>query len=162
LHETRRRDRERTVIKDQTNFSSGALLIVMGAGCSILSLGYGLGTPGRIGSGLFPFCLGLIMAGLGLVLILQSCAPGAERDRLVRWDLKSLVLILASVLAFALLLPTGGLILAIVGLVIVSSLAHQGFRWRLVVPTALVLSALCYAIFVFALKLQLPVWPEFA
>ena len=149
------------MIKDQTNFSSGALFVLMGAGCSVLSLGYGLGTPGRIGSGLFPFCLGLIMVGLGSLLILQSCAPGAERNRLLRWDLKSLVLILASVLLFALLLPTVGLMAAIAGLVILSSFAHREFRWKRVIPTAVALAALCYLIFILALKLQLPVWPEF-
>lgn len=149
------------MIKDQTNFGSGALFMVMGLGCSVLSFGYGLGTPGRIGSGLFPFCLGLIMAGLGLVLLVQSCSPGAGQDRLLGWDLKSLVIILASVLAFALLLPTAGLMVAIVSLVIASSFAHQSFRWKLVLPTAAALAVLCYLIFIFALKLQLPVWPEF-
>jgi hypothetical protein len=147
------------VIKDQTNFGAGALFIVVGIGSAVLSFGYQLGTPGRMGSGFFPFCLGLILAGLGVLLVVQSCATASSHDRLVRWDAKSLLVILASVLAFALLLPTLGLMLAIVGLVVVSSFADRGFRWVVVFPTALILAAICYAIFVYAL--QLPAWPDF-
>jgi hypothetical protein len=149
------------MIRDQTNFGAGALFVVMGVGCSILSVGYGFGTPGRMGSGFFPFFLGLILTGLGLVLVLQSCAGGRAEDRLEPWDLRSLLVILAAVLTFSLLAPSFGLMVAIAGLVIVSSFADSGFRWRVVLATAFVLAVLCYVIFVFALELQLPVWPDF-
>lgn len=149
------------VIKDQTNFGAGALFVAMGVGCSLLSIDYGFGNAGRIGSGLFPFGLGVILAALGVVLLVQSCAPGKAEDRLQRWQFRSLAVILGSVLVFALLLPNAGLMSAIVGLVIASSFAHRDFRWSIALPTALVLAAFCYLIFILGLKLQLPVWPEF-
>lgn len=148
-------------IKDQTNFASGALFLVIGTGCAVLSLGYKLGTPARMGSGFFPLCLGVILAVLGIVLIVQSCSANSPIDRLTRWRVRAAVIIFASVLAFALLLPTIGLVAAIIGLVLVSSFAAHDFKWSVAVINAAFLAALCCAIFVFGLGLPLQIWPSF-
>jgi Kef-type K+ transport system membrane component KefB len=55
-----------------------------------------------------------------------------------------------------------GLVIAIVALpllVVVSALAGDEFRWRDALVNAVVLTAASYAIFVWGLKLTLPIWP---
>ena len=46
-------------------------------------------------------------------------------------------------------------------LIIIVSLASNEFRWRGVLIASLVLTVFSWAIFVYGLKLTIPVWPRF-
>lgn len=56
---------------------AGALLVVLGAGVLWESAGYGMGTPDRMGPGLFP---GLIGAALALLGVLIPVFGGVDHD----------------------------------------------------------------------------------
>ena len=58
-------------------------------------------------------------------------------------------------------LPAMGMILAIYALTIISSLAGEHFKLRDVLVLATILAAGSYVAFIWALKLQIQVWPTF-
>jgi len=58
-------------------------------------------------------------------------------------------------------LPAMGLIAAIFGLTLVSSLAGDTYNIKEVLVLATILAAGSYVAFVWLLKLQFPVWPSF-
>jgi len=73
--------------------------------------------------------------------------------------LRPLVLILGAVLAFAIFVEPFGLVLAILGLVVISSLAEAKFRLWKVILLCLMLASMGVGVFVYALRLPFRVWP---
>jgi hypothetical protein len=63
------------------------------------------------------------------------------------------------VLFFLLLIERAGLFLGVAGVVVLSGLATHGLRFRTLVLIALVLAGFCAAVFVWVLRLPVPVWP---
>jgi hypothetical protein len=55
-----------------------------------------------------------------------------------------------------------GLAVTVPVLIAVSSLAGDEFRWKGVVANAVVLTIGSWAIFIWGLKLTIPLWPAFA
>ena len=121
---------------DPTNGACGAIFVATGAFFAIQSLGLDLGTTFRMGPGYFPLVLGVILAGLGILITLQSFGskpqPGGE---IGHFGWRPLIFIIGANLIFGLLLgglpsmgiPAMGLIVAIIGLTFVSMLASKDF-----------------------------------
>ena len=74
---------------------------------------------------------------------------------------KPLLIVLGSVIVFAMAAPKLGLIVATILLIVLSSTASHEFRWKEAVIASLALSVFTLAAFVYGLKLQLPTWPWF-
>ena len=136
----------RPVIRSHQDFASGILFIVAGAAFAFLARGYRMGTASSMGPGYFPFWLAMVLVLLGVVVVVQSLSRKGVADRIPRWDIKTLLWILGSVVLFGLLLQALGLVLSLVGLVL---------------GTAIVMVLVSLAAFVYGLKLQFPVWPAF-
>ncbi|HWI82643.1 tripartite tricarboxylate transporter TctB family protein [Ramlibacter sp.] len=151
----------RLAIRNQKNFVSGLLYIACGLGFAAGATNYNLGTSARMGPGYFPFWLGLLLACIGAIVLAAALRPHAPPERLPKLDLKTLGWVLGSVALFALLLAPLGLALALVALVLVSSMASHEFGWKGAVLNAALLLALCMGAFVYGLGLQLPLWPSF-
>jgi hypothetical protein len=117
------------------------------------------GTALRMGAGYMPFVLSsaLVLLGAAMTLLgaLRSGLP------LTRWHLRPLVFVLSGVLAFALLIEPGGLALAAVATVLVGALGGREFRPVETLALALGLAAGAALLFVYGLKLTMPIWPAF-
>jgi hypothetical protein len=110
-----------------------------------------------MGPGYFPRGLGMILIGIGLVLIVRSFrGQGAPIE--VK-DLRPILIVLGSVVLFGLTVPSFGLVLSTILLVLVASTASHEYRWKESVIAALLLAAFVVAAFSYGLKLQLPVLP---
>ena len=151
----------RPVILSHQDFASGIMFIVAGAAFAILARSYRMGTAGSMGPGYFPFWLGVVLVLLGVVVLVQSLSRKGVIDRIPRWDVKTLLWVLGSVVLFGLLLQPLGLVLSIVVLVLVSSMASHEFTLKGAAGTALAMVVMSLAAFVYGLKLQFPVWPAF-
>lgn len=144
---------------DYTDMIAGFLLILTGLAVSYVSVqNYPLGSLTRMGPGMFAAGLGGILAFLGLLLSLQSLRrKGTKPD--VR--IFSPLFVLGGIAAFALLVGPFGLIPAIIGVTVVSSMAELRLRPGSLLALCLGLSLL--APFVFKLCLGLPIalfnWP---
>ncbi len=146
-------------IRKQTDFLSGLMFIVVGLSFSWVARGYSMGTAARMGPGYFPFWLGIVLAILGVVVALGSLSREGEGDRMARWDLKTLLWILGSVVLFGLVLRPLGMVLSVVLLVLVSSMASHEFSWKGAVLNAIALVVISVGAFVYGINLQMPVWP---
>ena len=157
-------------IKSQKDFFSGLLFIVVGGAFAYGATNYSVGTGARMGPGYFPLLLGIILALLGAVVTFKSLVVETpDGDKIGKWAWKPLFFIIASNLLFGVLLgglpsvgiPPMGMVVAIFGLVVVSSMAGQSFKLKEVLILATVLAVMSYLAFVVLLKRQFPVWPSF-
>lgn len=144
---------------DYTDMVGGAVLVVAGGAVSLISISsYPLGTLKRMGPGMFPAGLGVLLALFGVILILQALRrPGNHPD--IRKF--SPLFVLGGIAAFALLVEPFGLIPAILGIVIISSFAELRIKPTTLVLLCLALCILAPGIFKLGLGLQLPLfrWP---
>jgi hypothetical protein len=157
-------------IKSQKDFFAGLMFAVVGAGFAWGATTYNVGTGARMGPGYFPLMLGVLMALIGLGIMFAGLAvETTDGERIGKWAWKQVVFVLGANLAFGVLLgglpsigvPAMGMIIAIYALVIIASLAGNEFDFRKVLILATVLAIGSYIAFIWALKLQIQVWPTF-
>jgi hypothetical protein len=131
---------------------------------------YTVGTGARMGPGYFPLMLGIVMAVIGLIIIFTSLVTETpDGAKIGSWAWKQVIFILGANFAFGVLLgglpslgiPAMGMIAAIYALTIISSLAGHEFKLKSVLILATVLAIGSYFAFIWALKLQIQVWPTF-
>ncbi|TWG80996.1 tripartite tricarboxylate transporter TctB family protein [Cupriavidus gilardii J11] len=148
-------------IRSQKDFASGLMFILVGIGFSWVARGYSMGTAAKMGPGYFPFWLGVVLALLGVLVLFGSLSTKGEEDKMARWDIKTLLWILGSVVLFGLLLKPLGMVLSVIVLVLVSSMASHEFTWRGAILNTIVILAISVGAFVYGINLQMPVWPAF-
>lgn len=146
-------------------FAIGALFAAVAKGLkigdSVLIAGYAMGTPARMGPAFFPFWLGLILMGLGLVIaIIGMRTEGGVEARFPRFHWRPIMFILGSVIMFGVILKAVGMIIAGILLVFVASAGNpEGFRFRTTLFLAVGLVTFCALVFVGGLKLPIPLCP---
>ncbi|MEZ5645471.1 MAG: tripartite tricarboxylate transporter TctB family protein [Burkholderiaceae bacterium] len=157
-------------IASQKDFLSGLMFMIVGSGFAMGAMSYEVGSAARMGPGYFPFFLGLILVGLGILVTvnaLRAGLPHGDPIGAIAW--RPLVFILSANLLFGVLLvglpsiglPPFGLIVAIFGLVIVSGYARKGASLKESLILSTILAAGSYVAFVKLLNLQFPVLPWF-
>ena len=149
-------------IKSQRDFWSGLMFVAIGAGFAIGATNYSMGTSARPGAGYFPLMLSVIMAILGGVVLFKSLTiESADGDPVGSFAWKPLFIIVASIVIFGLTLERLGMIITIPILIFISSLAGDEFKLRGVLLNAVVLTIGSWAVFIWGLKLTIPLWPRF-
>lgn len=157
-------------IKSQKDFFSGLVFVVVGVAYAIGATNYKIGEGARMGPGYFPLMLGVLLAILGVVVIFKAMVVETmDGDKVGSIAWKPLFFIIAANLAFGVLLgglpsigfPSFGLIVAIYALVPIAAYAGDEFKLKEVLILATILAVLSYVAFIWALKLQFPVWPSF-
>lgn len=157
-------------IKSQKDFFSGVMFTVVGVAFAWGASTYNVGNGARMGPGYFPLLLGIVMAAIGLAIMFSGITVETEDGEPIgKWAWKQVVFILGANLAFGVLLgglpsigiPAMGLIIAIYALVLIASLAGSEFNFKKVLVLATVLAIGSYIAFIWALKLQIQVWPTF-
>jgi hypothetical protein len=149
-------------IKSQKDFWSGLMFVLLGIGFAWGATHYSFGSSAKPGPGYFPFGLGLLMAILGGLVLFKALTietDGGDPIGAVAW--RPLLLIIGAVALFGLMLPTLGLMISLPVLVMVSSLASDEFNWKGSLVNAGVLTALSWVMFIWGLKLTIPLWPAF-
>ncbi|MBQ0133413.1 MAG: tripartite tricarboxylate transporter TctB family protein [Comamonas sp.] len=157
-------------IKSQKDFFAGLMYLVVGLAFAIGAIDYNVGSAARMGPGYFPLILGVILSLIGVLIAFKATLSGpSDGDPVGKWAWKQIFFVLAANFTFGILLvgvpalgiPGFGLIVAIIGLVFIASAAGHNVKWKEVSVLALILAAGSYAVFVWALNLQFPVWPTF-
>jgi len=157
-------------IKSQKDFFAGLMFAVVGGAFAWGASTYNVGNGARMGPGYFPLMLGILMSLIGLAIMFTSMTAETEDGEPIgKWAWKQIVYIIGANLAFGLLLgglpsigvPAMGMIVAIYALVIIASLAGHEFDLKKVLVLATVLAIGSYIAFIWALKLQIQVWPTF-
>ena len=157
-------------IKSQKDFFAGLMFLAVGVAFAWGATNYNIGNGARMGPGYFPLLLGVLLSIIGAVITFKATVvETVDGDPIGRWAWKQIVFIIGANLLFGVLLaglpsfgiPAMGLLVAVYGLTFVSSLAGDHLRFKAVFILATVLAAGSYGAFVWALKLQFPVWPSF-
>ncbi len=149
-------------IKSQKDFWSGLMFITVGIAFAWGSTGYTMGASARPGPGFFPFGLGVLMALLGGLVLFKALTIEVEGGGAIgRWAWKPLLVIAGAVFIFGWGIPHLGLFVALPLLVVGSALAGSEFRWRDALASCIVLTAGSWFIFIWGLKLTIPLLPAF-
>ena len=117
---------------------------------------YELGDLQRMGPGYFPIALGLILAVLGLLVAIPAWFRRGEPITLA-W--KTLALVTFSIVVFAVMLKSLGIVLATIVSVLLASVADHQTTWRARVLVALGVAAMTWLVFIYGLGMVIPVWP---
>lgn len=143
---------------DSRDLIGGGLITLAGAWAMHHSLtSFNIGTAARMGPGYFPALVSGLLVLCGLMIMIPALLRAGPRPRL---ELRPLLWISLSVLAFALLLPFG-LVPAIVVQTLVAGLSDCRLSWKGSLLLAGVLSVGATLIFVVGLGVILPIfaWP---
>lgn len=141
------------------DFWAGLMFVAFGVGFIVVARDYSMGTAFRMGPAYFPIVLGGLLGLLGAVI--SGRAFLLAGPRLGRFALRPVILILLSVVLFALTLRPLGLVGAILLLIFVGALGGADFFWRDVVILYLVLVVFSVAAFFYGLGMPLQLWPAF-
>ena len=138
---------------------AGLLLAMAGAGAAAYALSsYTLGTISRMGPGMMPVSLGVILAAFGAMIAVPALF---QTGRSVALRARPMIFLSAAVLAFALMIEPFGLVPSVMATTVIATLAET----RVPVLRALLLgaamAALTWGIFIFGLRLSIPAfeWP---
>ena len=149
-------------IKSQKDFWSGLMFVAVGIGFAWGATNYNFGSSARPGPGFFPLGLGLLMAILGGVVLFKALVVETEDgDPIGAWAFRPLLILMASVGLFGYTLPLLGMAVALPIMIVMCSLAGDEFHWKDAIISVVVLTAGSWFIFIYGLKLVIPLWPKF-
>jgi hypothetical protein len=134
-------------------------LLFVGLGVGIVVTGWDLpiGTAAEMGSGYVPRLLAFLLIGLGGAVGLSGLRGGGRPLPPLTWRAPGLVT--GAVVLFLLVIERAGLFLGVAGVVVLSGLATHGLRFRNLALIAVLLAGFCVAVFAWALRLPVRVWP---
>lgn len=142
-------------MREYKDIIGGGLLILIGGFAAIHAvMTLRLGTIWQMGPGMFPTAVGVMIALFGVGILIAGMLRTGEK---VEVDLRSLLMIALSVLAFAVLIKPFGLVPAIVALIFVSARADGKLSFR---STAMLAGGLSLmAVLIFQIGLRMPLSP---
>jgi Tripartite tricarboxylate transporter TctB family len=140
---------------------AGLMFIVVGVIFVVGAYNYQMGTAARMGPGWFPRVLGAIMAVLGVIIAaigLKNQAQWAQTEG-IGWTWKPVIILTVAVVLFGFALPTLGMIIAIILLVMISGYAAHDKNFKELAMITVIMCLFCAAVFVWGLKLQMKLFP---
>jgi hypothetical protein len=146
-------------VRHPKDFAAGLLFIAFGVAAIVIGSYYPLGTAARMGPGYFPRVLGILLTAFGAIIALRGLKLSGKP--IAFGSPKPMVIVLGSVVLFALLSPHIGLVLASIMLIVVSSAGSSEFRWKEALASGIVLATGAVLVFILGLGLQFSIWPPF-
>lgn len=139
------------------DFYAGLMFAAIGVAVIVIARNYGMRLGAYIGAGYFPTFVGGLLALVGFAMMVISVRKeGSPIEG--GWHFRPLVIVLCSVIAFALLIKSAGLAIAGVMVSLLSSLAGWDFRLARTLVLSVALTALSVAVFVYGLGLPMRVF----
>lgn len=146
-------------IRAPKDFWSGIMFLAFAAVALLAASDYAIGSARRMGPGYFPVVLGSVLGLLGIVLVIRSLMIKGEAVERVRFV--AIIVIILGIVLFGITIQWLGVVVALIIVTVVSAFASRESRPLEVSALALVLTALSVGVFVYALRLPLPLWPTF-
>jgi hypothetical protein len=144
------------LVRKPKDLLSGTLFIALGLFFFLEAQNYAFGNVRRMGPGWFPSAVSLLLIATGTVVAVQSFF-GRHGERLTfAW--LPLVIVLASIAAFAVLLRPAGIVVATTVLVLGSAYAYPPVRFLPMLATGLGLGVFNAIVFVRLLGLPFPIF----
>ena len=145
-------------LRNPQDLFAGLFLIAVAILAHYLASDLSMGRLVRMGPGYLPTALSWLLGGLGLIVALRGFT--IDGPQLASWAWQPLIALSLSLIAFALLLERGGLIIAIIVTTLIASLATPHHRPLTTLTLGVALSAMSAALFIGLLGLPLRLWPD--
>lgn len=145
--------------RDIRDIVAGLSLTAFGATSAAYALSqYSMGTITRMGPGMMPVSLGVILAGFGIAIAAPAFFRRGEAVRIV---LRPLIFLSLSILCFAVLIETAGLLPAVFLTVVIATFAERTVPLSKAILLGASMAGLTWAIFILGLGLPLAAidWP---
>jgi putative tricarboxylic transport membrane protein len=149
------------------DFAGGAFLLIFGLAAWWFARDLNIGTLRSMGPGMLPKAFALILAGLGVLLILQSLRN--QGPALEAWSVRGILYVLGGCVLFGLMIrgfevgplkvPSLGLIVSGPLVVLVAGLAATDRNIKEIVIFAVAMTAGCALLFKYLLGLPIPLAP---
>jgi hypothetical protein len=144
-------------IKSQEDFWAGVMFVVFGILAIVVARDYPMGRALRMGPGYFPTYLGALLIVIGAVTAWLSLR--VEGEGTGKWGWRPLFWLSAAFAGFGLLIESAGFILALLSLIVASSLAGRDTRVIELIVLIVVLIAGSVGLFVYGLELPYRLYP---
>ena len=136
---------------------AGLLFCGIGLGAvAIAQTAYPVGTSLNMGPGYFPRAVGGLLTLLGLVTLGRGVLTGTRVEGV--WGLRPLALITLGIVAFGFAMDRVGMGPALGALFFLSTLGGHEFKLKEVTLLFVVMTALCWLIFIYGLGLPYPLF----
>ena len=146
-------------IRSPKDFWAGVVFVSLGIAAIVIGDNYNLGTAARMGPGYFPRILGILLIVLGTIITLRGVRINGEA--IPAWKWRPLLVVSGSVVMFGAIVPTLGVLISTVLLIVAASAASHEFRPKEALIIGVGLAVLSVGVFIIGLKLILPIWPTF-
>lgn len=144
-----------SLIRSPKDFWSGVIYLAAALFGLIVGSGYSIGRAGQMGPGYFPIVISSLLLMFAVVTLARAfIVPGAS---VIKFAFKPVMLIVGSVVLFAILLERAGFVIAMFASVLMSASASREFRleWRAILGLVLFVTAVAF-LFVKALGVPMP------
>lgn len=136
---------------------AGGIFILIGGAFGVGSLGYGLGTPLRMGPGAFPLLVGVIVAALGLAIVVKGLIAGeVAAFGPIPW--RAIAVIVLAIMFFGFTVRGLGFVPTSAVTALLTTLASTRVRPLMAVAVTAGLTVAATLIFVVGLQLRIPLW----
>jgi len=143
-------------VKSPQDLGAAVLLLVIGVGGLWFGREYEAGTAAAMGPGYMPMLLSLALIFFAAVIAFRAVTINGPALTPTAW--RPLILVLASILCFALLIRTVGLLAtAFVVPIVAAAASPESRRWETLILSAF-LSVFCVLVFVYGLGQAIPVF----
>ncbi len=149
---------EKRAIKNRQDFYGGLIFLAFGLFGLTFGTGYAFGSISRMGPGYLPVVLSAALGAIGVFVSCRAVVSGDSRIEPCRW--RPLVFILGSIMAFAVSISGGGVVLAVILVAFLSAFGNRHVRWAEALLMAAGMAALTVLLFVKLLGLPFSVWPR--
>lgn len=144
-------------VRNMNELLTGVFLILVALLAFYLASPLSSATEVGLGPGYVPKMFAFIQLGLGLILVLGGLIKQGEAAE--RWQMRPLLLILASITFFAISIERLGLVIALTGLVLISCAANRDTKFYEALALAAGSVVVSVLLFVKALGLSIALWP---
>lgn len=142
-------------IRNPRDFWAGALYLALAMAVLWIGRNYETGSSARMGPGYFPTALGMLLGLFGVASIARSFLRDGEPIAPFAW--RPMLLVLGSVVLFALLVTRLGALIALPCMIVMAALASRHSRLDAKSLAALFgIVAFCLLVFIKGLGLPLP------
>ena len=152
----------------RTDYYAGALMALIGAFVGLNTLQLQVGTLLRMGPGMFPLALSIILIVVGLLIALN--AGDTEADELDHLDhgasaypdFQGCAAIIGGMVAFVVLTPLVGIVAGTFACVFLAAIGDKDATWLGSFVLSSVVTAIGMIVFIYLLKMNLPLFKWFA
>lgn len=146
-----------TGLRSGQDLLCGVMFAAVGAGALWVGRNYPMGSPVRLGSGVFPMLLSYGLIGVGAIIFIKGLLT--DGPRLTGWAWRPVLLITLAAVCFALLIEPAGLVATMLVVMTLGALAGEGHKLRELAVFMLVMILMAIGIFVWGLGMPIKVFP---